>query len=281
MENLIIYREKINLNDSQRKMIISGWGENAFTGSVVEKITYLSDGLKINGYLAYPADKGKYPCIIWNRGGFGESGVIDIFNARGIYGQMASWGYCVFASHYRGNSGSEGTDEFGGGDVNDVINIIPAAEEVESANTKIWGIEGWSRGGMMTYLSLTRTDIFKAAIISGGIANLRCSAEESRYLQNIVETDPGRNDYDYMRKCEARSVINFPERISRNTALLLIHGTSDEKVPPHDSIDLAQKLLAYDYTFRLILLEKGDHFLKNHRREVDDIRRKWFDKYLK
>jgi len=155
MENLIIHREKINLNDSQRKMVISGWGEDTFSGSVVEKITYLSDGLKINGYLAYPADKGKYPCIIWNRGGIGESGVIDVFNARGIYGQIASWGYCVFASHYRGNYGSEGSDEFGGNDVNDVINIIPAAEEVESANTGIWGIEGWSRGGMMTYLSLS------------------------------------------------------------------------------------------------------------------------------
>ena len=33
------------------------------------RITYLSDGLKVTGYVAQPKAKGKYPCIISNRGG--------------------------------------------------------------------------------------------------------------------------------------------------------------------------------------------------------------------
>ena len=36
-----------------------------------------------------------------------------------------------------------------------------------------------------------------------------------------------------------------------------------------------------DYQYRLVILEGGDHFLKNHRKEVDMQRRLWFDKYLK
>ena len=33
------------------------------------RITYLSDGLKVKGYLAIPKNGNKYPCIIYNRGG--------------------------------------------------------------------------------------------------------------------------------------------------------------------------------------------------------------------
>jgi dipeptidyl aminopeptidase/acylaminoacyl peptidase len=281
MESKIISREKIELNPTQQKMTISGWGEGAIESSVVEKITYLSDGLKINGYLAYPINEGKYPCIIWNRGGIGNSGAIDEFNAKGIYGQIASWGYCVFASQYRGNAGSEGKDEFGGEDVKDVLNLIPLAEEVEHADKNIWGIEGWSRGGMMTYLALTRTDIFKAAVVMGGIANLRCNAEESRFMKNLYKLGLGDlKPEEFADRCESRSIINFPDKISKNTSLLIMHGTADDRVLPHDSLDLAEELVKLNYHFRLIMLEKGDHFLKSHRKEVDEMRKEWYKKYL-
>lgn len=282
MNEFIISREKLNLSSSQEKMIISGWGEEAVATAVVEKIVYISDGLKIKGYLAYPLKHGKYPCIIWNRGGIGSKGAIDSFNAAGIFGQLASWGYCVFASQYRGNAGSEGRDEFGGSDVNDILNFIPAAGEVEQADTTRWGIEGWSRGGMMTYLALTRSDKFRAAVVSGGIANLRCSSNESRHMRDLYSI--GLGDYkteDYIEKCESRSIINFPQKLNRNTSLLIIHGTADDRVLPHDSLDLSLKLIDLDYSFRLVMLENGDHFLKSHRREVEKMRKDWFDKYLK
>jgi len=122
---------------------------------VVESITYISDGLKVKGYVAYPADTSKkYPCVIWNRGGISEKGVIDSYTARGLFGQIASWGYVVFASQYRGNAGGEGTDEFGGDDVNDVLNLIPLANGLEFADTEKWGIEGWSRGGLQKTIIL-------------------------------------------------------------------------------------------------------------------------------
>jgi len=112
MNTKIILRKEIKLSSVQEKMIVSGWGEETLANSVVEKMTYFSDGLKVNGYLAYPKDQSqKYPCVIWCRGGIGNAGAIDEFNARGIFGQIASWGYVVLASQYRGNAGSEGKDE--------------------------------------------------------------------------------------------------------------------------------------------------------------------------
>ena len=164
----ILEREEIILTQSQNKMIASGWGQDVLENTVTEKIIYSSDGLRVRGYISYPSDKSKkYPCVIWNRGGIGNKGAIDSFTARGIYGQLASWGYVVFATQYRGNDGGEGQDEFGGDDVNDVLNLIPLADEIDNADATKWGIEGWSRGGMMTYLALTRTNLFKCAIVNG------------------------------------------------------------------------------------------------------------------
>ncbi len=279
----IIDREVIELNETQQKMIVSGWGESTLTNTVVEKMTYLSDNLKVKGYIAYPKDDSKkYPCIIWNRGGIGNAGAIDAFTARGIYGQLASWGYCVFASQYRGNDGGEGYDEFGGVDVNDVLNLIPLADELVQADNTVWGIEGWSRGGMMTYLTLTQTNIFKAAIVLGGIANLRCNSDESKFMRRLYEHTMGKYEQeDFKAKCGTRSIINFPEKLSQTTPMLIIHGNADDRVLPHDSIDLSYKLLDLKIPFRLVMLESGDHFMKSHRKEVDEMRKKWFEKYLK
>jgi dipeptidyl aminopeptidase/acylaminoacyl peptidase len=278
----IIDREKISLNDSQNKMIKSGWGNEVVENTVTEKITYLSNGLKVKGYIAYPKNNSKkHPCVIWNRGGIGNKGAIDSFTAKGLFGQIASWGYSVFASQYRGNDGGEGNDEFGGNDVNDVLNLIPLADEIENADKTKWGIEGWSRGGMMTYLALTKTKIFKCAIVNGGIANLRCSSDESPFMRRLYEVSMGRyKGEDFYEKCESRSIVKFADKLAKNTPLLIIHGTNDERVLPHDSIDLSYKLLDLKIPFRLVMLEGGDHFNKKHRKEVDEMRRMWFEKFL-
>ena len=279
----IISREVIELSNQQQKMISSGWGSDVLQKSDVEKIVYSSDGLKVSGYIAYPKDDSKkYPCIIWCRGGIGNAGVIDKFTARGIYGQLASWGYCVFASQYRGNDAGEGHDDFGGDDINDVLNLIPLADEIPQANKDVWGIEGWSRGGMMTYLTLTKTKIFKAAVVLGGIANLRCNSEESKFMRRLYEHTMGRyGEEEFKSRCETRSIVNFPEKLSKTTPMLIIHGNADNRVLPHDSLDLSYKLLDLKIPYQLVMLEGGDHFLKSHRKEVDEMRKNWFEKYLK
>ena len=252
MPGKIINREEIELGSIQQKMLRSGWGDECVENSVVEKITYLSDEFKVKGYTAYPKDQSKkYPCIIWCRGGYGNAGAIDQFNARGIFGQIASWGFVVFASQYRGNAGSEGKDEFGGSDVNDVLNLVPLADEIKCADKNIWGIEGWSRGGMMTYLTLTKTNIFKAATIIGGIANLRCNADESKFMKHLYKAAAGsRDDSTLSKMCGERSIVNFADKLSKTTPILLLHGNADERVLPHDSIDLSYKLLKYNIPFR-------------------------------
>lgn len=282
MSKLIIEKEKIELNSVQLKMGKSGWGEEAIENSVVEKITYLSEDLKVKGYLAYPKNiEGKHPVIIWCRGGIGNAGAIDKFNAKGMFGLLASWGYVVLASQYRGNDGGEGKDEFGGEDLNDVLNLIDVAKDLDFADEENMAIEGWSRGGMMTYLALTKYNKFKAAVVTGGIANLRCNADESKFMKRLYETTMGNYDSDeFKEKCESRSIVGFTEKLPEATPMLIMHGTNDQRVLPHDSLDLSYKLLDRKIPFRLLMFEGGDHFLKSHRKEVDENRKKWYKKYL-
>ncbi len=283
MASKIIERKVISLDESQAKMAAAGWGKEALENSIVEKITYLSDSLKIKGYIAYPKSNGeKLPCIIWNRGGLGELGVIDSFNARGIFGLIASWGYYVFASQYRGNDGSEGREEFGGRDLNDVLNLMPLAEEFPDADSSRWGIEGWSRGGLMTYLLLMKTDIFKAAITVGGVSNLHCEQKQSKFIEKLVKRTFGHLSEEQKEQfCKERSVINYAEKITPETPLLIVHGTADDRVPVEDSIVLSRQLLKNRTNLKLLLFEEGTHFLRDHKNELNRVRKDWFDKFLK
>ncbi len=279
MNSLILERKKIILSPQQDKMIISGWGKDVLEKTIVEKITYLSDGLKVKGYIARPIEETKkYPCIIWNRGGSRDDGAIDTFTARGMYGQIASWDYVVFASQYRGNAGSEGKEQLGGEDVNDIINLIPLADEITSANKNVWGIEGWSRGGMMTYLTLLKNPNFKCAILSGAISNFKkyieANSEKKKLFNELIEG----NNFD--QELEKRTVINFADKLPQ-IPYLIMHGGSDKTVSPLQSIEMAKKMYELKITHRLTIFEDGDHFLKNHRKEVDQLRKFWFDKYLK
>ena len=286
----IIERVKIELNETQTKMLISGWGKDVFENTIVEKITYLSDGLKIKGYIAYPTntDGKKFPCIIWNRGGYENKGAIDKFTARSMYGQIASWGYVVFASQYRGNAGSEGKEELGGNDVNDILNLIPLADELPFADKYKWGIEGWSRGGMMTYLALLKNPNFsrkagyasgvKCAVLVGAISNFKDYVLTSDNRNSIYKKILGKKDFE--KKLEERTIINFADKLPK-IPYLLMHGKSDETIPVKQTIEIAKKFDELDFNYELKLFEGGDHYLKKHRKEVDELRRKWFDMYLK
>src|SRR4051794_39947773 len=70
----------------------------------IYRITYLSDGFKVIGFLAEPKQKGKYPCIISNRGGRWNFGLWQPYDVAYYLGRMATWGYVVTASQYRGSS---------------------------------------------------------------------------------------------------------------------------------------------------------------------------------
>lgn len=243
-------------------------------------ITYMSDGLKVHGLMATPKQKGNYPCIIYNRGGNRNFGALLVIHGVIDMGKIAKEGYVVIASQYRGNAGSDGQEEFGGKDVNDVTILPQVLEEVEYANTEKIGMYGWSRGGMMTYLALTKTDKIKAAVAGGANSDLttidRPNMESNVYAELIPNYFENKDE-----ELKKRSAIFWVDQFPNNVPILLLHGNADWRVKSTNSLNLALEFEKHRIPYRLKIYEGGDHGISEFRDEVDKEVMNWFDRYLK
>ena len=132
----LLHKELVTLHDTLKQRLSNVPNFQKIQDSThLYKITYESDGLKINGYLATPKATGTYPVIIYNRGGNRDYSALNDLNATYLLQNIAEWGYVVLASNYREGGGSEGKEEFGGKDVNDVHNLVPLAANLKKADT--------------------------------------------------------------------------------------------------------------------------------------------------
>jgi len=102
----------------------------------LRSITYSSGGLKVKGFLALPKQGERLPCVIYNRGGNASSHARR--PARGADPRPPRLvGYVAVASLYRGNGGGEGREEFGGRDVDDVLNLLPLLDALPRADATV------------------------------------------------------------------------------------------------------------------------------------------------
>lgn len=250
-------------------------------GATVVPIVYASDGLRVHGYLARPTAAGKHPAVIVNRGGNRGFGAWSDEGAARSLGRLASWGYVVVASQYRGNVGGEGVDEFGGADVDDVLNLIPLLESLEDVDAGRIGMYGWSRGGMMTYLALARTDRIRAAVVGAGMADAFESTRSRPEMEEVFrELAPGYDEHEE-ESLRARSAVRWAETMCPTTPILILHGTGDWRVSPTQALEIAGKLLEAKHPYRLVMFEGGSHGLEEFPDEVRTLVRDWLDRYVR
>jgi len=249
------------------------------------EITYLSDGLKIESYAAIPKKEGKYPVIIYNRGGNRDFSAIQPFRSDGKYAiavffsKMAKEGYVVIGCNYRGCGKSEGTEEFGGKDVNDVLNLIEVAKEIPEADDNKIGMYGWSRGGMMTYIALTQTNEIKAAAVGGAPADL--TIIDRPRMEELVYSELIPNYWENKKEeLENRSAVHFADQLPKDVPLLILHGNSDWRVKSSNSLSLALELEKHRIPYRLKIFEGADHGIREHRDEVENEIMNWFKRFL-
>lgn len=252
----------------------------------VEEITYWSDSLKIEAFAAIPKKEGKYPVIIYNRGGNRDFGALQVFKGKFKYPvayfftQLAKEGYIVIGCNYRGCGNSEGKDEFGGSDVNDILNLIEVLKEIPQADVSRIGMYGWSRGGMMTYLALTKTTQIKAAVVGGAPTDKTTIDRPAMETNVYAELIP-----DYWKNKEVeltkRSACSFADKFSKEVPILILHGNADWRVKSTQALKLALELEKHRVPYRLKIFEGGDHGLKAFRSEVNKEVLSWFDRFLK
>jgi dipeptidyl aminopeptidase/acylaminoacyl peptidase len=281
---------------------IQDWAENvqkvSITPSVLEKLgslsnaalksekkvdaytfTYKSDGTKIAGFLIAPKNRiNKLPAIIYNRGGTEDFGLVTQGMLFTELAALAEGGYIVLGTQYPGNLVSEGIDERGGeSDVSSVLRLHGLINNLGIADVNRIGMYGISRGGMMTYLCLSKVTWIKAALTIGGQTNLDRTQKDRPEMTALYEKSFGNKS----KARDDRSAVKWVEKLNKSTPLCLLHGTADDRVNVQDALELAQRLNDVAHPYELHLLLNGDHSLKNVQKERDYIVQEWFDSYLK
>ena len=246
------------------------------------QIKYLSDGLKIKGYLLLPADipEGKrkqLPAIIYNRPGIGDSHKINR-ETLAYLSILPAHNYVVATTQYRGNDGSDGTESYLDKDINDVIHILALVRSLANVDSDRTGMLGFSRGAAVTYQLLKQQVDIKAACVMGCATDFLDAYHQLPHYQPFLEAvfhgTPETAREEYTR----RSPLYWPEKI--NVPLLIIQGTDDHHVPIHQVHQLADKLKALNKVHDLVIYPEGDHTLDKVREDKDNRILEWFKKYL-
>lgn len=222
-------------------------------------IRYMSDGLKVGGFIYKPrkTDGRRLPVIIFNRGGLAD-GAIGMSNFNYIHEmfRLASEGFVVVASQYRGTDGGEGRDEVGGADTGDVMNLFPLVRSLPYADPASVFMWGYSRGALMTLQALRDGAPVKAAVLVG---------PPTDYVEFVAQDEAGPRffrqtwpDFE-ARKAEHirnRSSVMWAEKIE--APLLILHGGADNLSPAH-SLKLAEKLEEHGKVYELVVYAGDNH----------------------
>lgn len=251
-------------------------------------IMYKSDDLKIHGYIfGKKLSKGKIsekkiskvkrPVVIYLRGGNNhpvEKNQNDIkvrwfYSSEFEFLELLDAGYLVFATNYRGSKLSCGVDEFGGKDINDVINLYPIIRKWSLADENCINLLGDSRGGMMALLTATRVKWVKRIAIAGAALDLANMPFFDHYFRKYF----GMTNKIMRQRSVKGYVKNLPK-----IPILILHGGLDKRVPMVNILDAVQILQRHEIPYKLVLVHDGNHVLGNypeiHKREVLE----WFMK---
>ncbi|HYG68010.1 MAG TPA: hypothetical protein VD838_10135 [Anaeromyxobacteraceae bacterium] len=117
-DGAIVDRDTVAYTEDQQRFFAELFRRNGLDAldlnAVVQRITYLSGGLRVRGYLVEPVEGDSLPAVIDNRGGNQDFDAWTDTTAAFFLAPLAARGYVVAASQYRGNAGGEGREEFGG-----------------------------------------------------------------------------------------------------------------------------------------------------------------------
>ena len=238
-------------------------------------ITYQSDEHVVRGILIEPKAGGKFPVVIFNRGGNRDFAPLTLGTLLIYTSKLAEQGYVIIGSNYREQ------DEFGGAEISDVLILTDVIKNFKKADFNNIGMFGWSRGGMMTYLALKNSDKIKTAIVGNGATNLFDTIQFRPEMETHVLAECIPNYWQNKTEAlESRSAVYWANQLNKESSLLILSGTKDQRVNPEQAEDLAKKLKQIHYNFELMTFET-DHFFSDKKAELNEVVINWFDKHLK
>jgi len=219
-------------------------------------------GVKLEAWMIKPKNFNstkKYPLFMYLYGGPGSQEVDNNFD--GINGSwfqlLAQKGYIVLCVDGRG-TGFRGSEfkkqtykDLGNLEIQDQIAVAKYMQAQTYIDGNRIGMFGWSYGGYMTLLAMTKgADIFKVGISVAPVTNWRYY--DTIYTERFLQT-PQENPKGY----DENSPINFANKLKGK--LLMIHGTGDDNVHFQNSLEMSEAFIQADKAF-----EQAYYPDKNH-----------------
>jgi dipeptidyl-peptidase-4 len=220
------------------------------------------DSVEVNAWMLKPVDfdkSKKYPVFITVYGGPGNVSVSDHWPGYNYfwYQILASKGYVVLAVDGRG-TGGKGTafkkctqGKLGQIECDDVVKVANHLSTLSFVDGSRIGIFGWSFGGYLASMAITRgAPAFKAAIAVAPVTDWKYY--DNIYTERYMNT-PEKNPEGYKNS----SVLTYASKLSGN--FLLIHGTGDDNVHIQHSYALQEALVNANKQFQSFFYPNKNH----------------------
>ena len=201
----------------------------------------------------------QYPVYFNIYGGPGSNTVTDSYSwGKGSYHQLlAQKGYIVMSvdprgTMYRGAAFKKSTYlQLGKLETEDLIAVAKNVGAWDFVDANRIGIMGWSYGGYMTSLAMTKgADYFKMGIAVAPVTNWRYY--DNIYTERFMRT-PQENADGY----DDNSPINHVNKLKGN--YLLIHGSGDDNVHIQNTYEMVSALVQADKDFDLFIYPNKSH----------------------
>lgn len=246
--------------------------------------TFKNDAsVDLNGWMIKPPDfnpSKKYPVLVYVYGGPGVQTVNNAWGSTNYFWHqmLAQKGYIVVSVDNRGTPG-RGLDfanciykDMGKFEVDDQVALAKYLASQTFVDKDRIGVWGWSFGGYMTSLLMTKgADYFKMGIAVAPVINWRYydSIYTERYLQTPQENPKGYDD---------NSPINFAKLMKGK--FLLVHGTTDDNVHFQNSMEFVKALTKEKKQFETFFYPNKNHGLPGMRLHLYTMMTEFIEKNL-
>jgi dipeptidyl-peptidase-4 len=220
-----------------------------------------SQGVTLNGWMIKPdnySPEKKYPVLVYLYGGPGSQTVLNAWG-RGEhwYQMLAQKGIMVVSVDNRG-TGFRGAafkkityGELGKYETEDQIELAKHLINKGMADPKKIGIFGWSYGGYMSSLCVTKgAEYYSLGIAVAPVTNWR-------YYDNIYTERYMGLPKDNAKGYDDNSPINHVDKLKGK--YLLVHGTADDNVHFQNSTEMVKALVDANKQFETMYYPNSNH----------------------
>ena len=252
-EILKVLEENKNLNKKMKKF------------DLVEKTFFKilnEDGLDLNAWIMKPKvldTVKKHPLLMFVYGGPGINTVNNSWSWMNYFWfqYLVKKGFIVVSvdsrgTGYRGKEFKHSTYlQLGKLETEDQIFVAKKLGELNYVDENNIGIFGWSYGGYMSSLCISKgAEVFNSAIAVAPVTNWRFY--DNIYTERFMRT-PEENGDNY----DVNSPINHVGKIKGN--YLLIHGTADDNVHFQNSMEMVNSLVKSNIEFDFFAYPNKNH----------------------